>query len=198
MPLSEIVQQVGIRDDIQVGYDQPVDGAFAVTLNDTDNGHLVFEDGRTGTKWFMPGDKVYITGVPDDETFSLVGLSANKQDVSFDEAYAVDTAPDGRDVMVPDDEYGVEIDRFYGLSGVFEMPDYNVGVTSVFSRPFLTADSVSTIPVEASGERYVKEYVLDNLDNTYVNKDGSFAWVDTVNVVYTFADGTLFGGNHTF
>ena len=198
MPLSEIVQQVGIRDDIQVGYDQPVDGAFAVTLNDTDNGYLVFEDGRTGTKWFMPGDKVYITGVPDSDEFSLVGLSANKQDVSFDEVYAIDTAPDGRDVMVPDDEYGVEIDRFYGLSGVFEMPDYNVDVMSVFSRPFLTADSVSTIPVEAGGERYVKEYVLDNLDNTYVNKDGSFDWVDTVNVVYTFADGTLFGGNHTF
>lgn len=198
MPLSEIVDEVGIRDDIQVGYDEAVEGAFAVTLNDTDNGHLVFEDGRTGTKWFMPGDKVYITGVPEEPEFSLVGLSANKQDVSLDEAYDVDTAPDGRDVMVPDDEYGVEIDRFYGLSGVFEMPDYNVGVTSVFSRPFLTADSVSTIPVEAGGERYVKEYVLDNLDNTYVNKDGSFAWVDTVNVVYTFADGTLFGGNHTF
>ncbi len=37
----------------------------------------MFEDGRTGTKYFKPGDKVYVTGVPENDTYSLVSLSVN-------------------------------------------------------------------------------------------------------------------------
>ena len=189
MPLSEIVQQVGVRDDIQVGYDQPVDGAFAVTLNDTDNGHLVFEDGRTGTKWFMPGDKVYITGVPEDDSYSLVSLSA----VRADSEVAVE---------VEDPDKYIEVDSFYDLMGSFEMPAFDVSVSSLFHTPFVSDDNLKVSEIEQDKGVFgdvadTKAYIESNIDESYIVPDGSFIWSEFMNVKYTFADSDIADGAAT-
>ena len=181
MPLSEIVQQVGIRDDIQVGYDQPVDGAFAVTLNDTDNGHLVFEDGRTGTKWFMPGDKVYITGVPEDEEFSLVGLS-----VSSD---------------VDENNFKsqlVKTDIVDGFVGMFRMQEFSVNVDAYFGLSELDSSYLPVAEVdESESVDSLKDYILDNIDSEYVTPDGSFVLSHIMYGKYSFVDGSMVGQNAT-
>ncbi len=188
MTLSDIVQQVGVRDDIQVGYDQPVDGAFAVTLNDTDNGHLVFEDGRIGTKWFMPGDKVYITGVPEDEEFSLVGLSVN----------AVTEAEDGSKTVEV-----VDVNMFYDLMGSFDMPSADVKVQSLFWYPEVTDSNLKVVDVQPDGDDFfnastVKDYILANVDSEYATPDDSFVWSDFVQAKYTYADRSRIGDELTF
>lgn len=181
IPLSEIVQQVGIRDDIQVGYDQPVDGAFAVTLNDTDNGHLVFEDGRTGTKWFMPGDKVYITGVPEDDSYSLVGLS-----VSSD---------------VDENNFKsqlVKTDIVDGFVGMFRMQEFSVNVDAHFGLSELDSSYLPVAEVdESESVDSLKDYILDNIDSEYVTPDGSFVLSHIMYGKYSFADGSMVGQNAT-
>lgn len=181
MPLSEIVQQVGIRDDIQVGYDQPVDGAFAVTLNDTDNGHLVFEDGRTGTKWFMPGDKVYITGVPDSDEFSLVGLSVSSVvDENNSESHRVKT------------------DIVDGFVGMFRMQEFSVNVDAHFGLSELDSSYLPVAEVdESESVDSLKDYILDNIDSEYVTPDGSFVLSHIMYGKYSFADGSMVGQNAT-
>ncbi|NBJ90456.1 prealbumin-like fold domain-containing protein [Acutalibacter sp. 1XD8-36] len=181
MPLSEIVQQVGIRDDIQVGYDQPVDGSFAVTLNDTDNGHLVFEDGRTGTKWFMPGDKVYITGVPENETFSLVGLSVSSVvDENNSESHRVKT------------------DIVDGFVGMFRMQEFSVNVDAHFGLSELDSSYLPVAEVdESESVDSLKDYILDNIDSEYVTPDGSFVLSHIMYGKYSFADGSMVGQNAT-
>ena len=188
MPLSEIVQQVGIRDDIQVGYDQPVDGAFAVTLNDTDNGHLVFEDGRTGTKWFMPGDKVYITGVPDSDSYSLVSLSAN----------AVTQDENGNKVLE-----NIGLDRFYDLMGSFVMPETDVTVRSLFWVPEVTDETLDILNVKPKQDVFgdassAKDYIYEHIDTKYAKPDGSFIWSDFIQSKHTFADRSCIGDELTF
>ena len=165
-----------------------MDGAFAVTLNDTDNGHLVFEDGRTGTKWFMPGDKVYITGVPDEQEFSLVGLSAN----------AVTQDKNGNKMLE-----NIELDRFYDLMGSFVMPETDVTVRSLFWVPEVTDETLDILNVKPKQDIFgdvssVKDYIYEHIDTKYAKPDGSFIWSDFIQSKHTFADRSCIGDELTF
>lgn len=180
--LSEIVDEVGIREDVQVGYDEPVEGAFSVTLDETEGGRLVFEDGRQGTKWFMPGDKVYITGVPEVEGYSMVAMTVSKSPVSEN-----------------DEGTSVEVDSFYNLMGSFEMPAFDVNASALFWRPYVSDENLEV--AETSDDTNVfgdvqtaRDYIEANLDPSYVTSDGSFVFSEYMRMKYTFADTELAGG----
>lgn len=182
--LAEIVDEVGVRDDIQVGSEMKQEGMYSVTLGESEHGRLVFEDNREGVKWFKPGEKVYITGVPENDGESMVSFSvAGHNDLGDDNTYVFPAV----DSNVVD-----------GLVGSFVMPDFDVDITAYFGVSELNEahQDVATV-TESLGVDSVRSYVYDNIDSNYVQPDESFVLSQIMYATYTFADGSLAGDNRT-
>ncbi len=83
------------------------------------------------------------------------------------------------------------------------MPEFNVCATAQFALLFLTSDTMDVGVVAddvTESEGYVRDYILAHADSAYVNIDpnSSFVFDEQLKVSRTFADGTLYGGEHTW
>lgn len=180
--LAEIVDEVGVRDDIQVGSEMKQEGMYSVTLGESENGRLVFEDNREGVKWFKPGEKVYITGVPENDGESMVSFSATMSDAGEDS-----------DPLITN----LDVDMYYNLMGSFVMPDHDVNVSAVFWKPYVSDENLDVAETDSvsslKNNELARDYIERNLDSDYVVSDGSFVWSEYLHVKHTFADSSKGG-----
>lgn len=173
--LAEIVDEVGVRDDIQVGSEMKQEGMYSVTLGESERGRLVFEDNREGVKWFKPGEKVYITGVPENDGDVMAGFSVVMQ--SDNVSYA---------------ESSVHSEIVDGFIGAFVMPDYDVDVSAFFGVSELDESVLPVADVDSSIKTgSLQDYIYDRLNPDYVSGDGSFVLSHLMYAKYTFADGSM-------